>query len=65
MAGTYLIAHLDEWDTVYMFDAVDQPKTEYAVLDIRGDNNLFRQYLADQYTLVDYGGYCEVYKRNQ
>lgn len=62
MAGTYLIAHLDEWDTVYMFDSVNQPHTEYAVLDTRGDNAIFKEYMGDAYVLIDSGGYCEVYR---
>ena len=62
-ATTYLIAHLDRWDTVYMLWEADQPQTEYALVDTRGDQAVFREYIGDAYELVDAGGYCEVYRK--
>ena len=43
---------MDEWDTVYMFDSVNQPHTEYAVLDTRGNNTQFKKYMGQ--TLISY-----------
>lgn len=65
-ATTFLIPHLADHETVYMFPNYynESEYTDYLVIKSTEKNSLegLSEFMADKYELIDQGGFAEVYK---